>query len=305
MATFLDRYLAGEYVAVWDDLIALGPRVRHKRYYADAVAVAAETMRCAKHNVQLLVTKLDSLEYRFLTLEVYEESHRRADRRLEDILNDAALRSSICDGTWETAVAFRKSEEPLQAVRAVAEHSRRMAIEFIEEAMSGQPAAVKKRMVMDRPTNQTAAKLDKLEEIVGGPLPIAMRAWYEQVGGVSLLGWHSSLCPNPDEPASLSEGTPDPFLIYPLDVALSMATDEQKRCGGKLKKFRLWAGAPGTDSYGLDLPGRGADDIFDHDRRQIFVEHLRRVFAWGGFPTPGKRRPGEIVTKLKEGLLPL
>jgi hypothetical protein len=305
MPTFLDRYLAGECVAVWDDLVALGSRVRHKRYYADAVLVAAETMRRARHNVQLLVTQLDRMDYRFLTPELYEESHRQADSRLEDILNRAALRSSICDGTWEAAVAFRQSKEPLRAVRAAADSSRRMAIEFIEKAMSSQPAALKKRIVIDRPTKQTASKLDKLEKMVGGPLPLAMRAWYEQVGGVSLLGWHSSLCPNPDEPANLSEGAPEPFIIYPLDCTLTMATDGQKRYGGKLEKFRLWAGAPGTDSYGLDLPNRNADDIFDHDRRQTFVNHLRRVFAWGGFPSPGKRRPSETVAKLKEGLLPL
>jgi hypothetical protein len=305
MATFLDRYLAGEYVAVWDDLIALGPQVRQKRYCADAATVAAETMRRARNNVELLVKRLEGMEYRFLTPEVYEENHRQAASRLEGILNRAALRSSICDGTWASAVAFRKSKEHLRAVQEAAGRSRGMAIEFIEKAMGSQPAALKNRSVIDRPTKQTASKLDKLETMVGGPLPLAMRAWYEQVGGVSLLGWHSSLCPNPDEPARLSEGAPEPLAIYPLDTILAMAADERKRYGTKIEGFTLWAGAPGTDFYRTDLPSKCADDIFDHRRRRTFVNYLRRVFAWGGFPAPGKARPSESVAKLKEGLFPL
>jgi len=302
---FLDRYLAGECVAVWDDLVALGPRVRHSRCQADATAVAAETMRRARHNVQLLLQRLDAIEYRFLTPTVYEENYRHAAGRRESILNQAALRSKICDGTWETAVAFRNSKEPLMAVQKVVERSRQLAIEFIDKAVGSRPAAWQSRTAIDPPTKQTASALDRLEKTVGGPLPLAMRAWYEQVGGVSLLGWHSSLSPNPDEPASLSDGTPEPLVIYPLEVQLMMAAEEQKRSRGKLKNFRLLAGAPGTDGYGIQLPSKCADGIFDHDRGRTFVEYLRRVFGQGGFPIPGKRRPSEIAAKLKEGLLPL
>jgi hypothetical protein len=55
MTTFLQRYQAGEFIAVWDDLLALGEKVRDRRYNADAVAVAAETMRRVRHNVELLI----------------------------------------------------------------------------------------------------------------------------------------------------------------------------------------------------------------------------------------------------------
>ena len=188
---FLDRYLAGEYVAVWDELVALGPRVRHSRCEADATAVAAETMRRARHNVQLLLQRLDAIEYRFLTPTVYEENYRQAASRRESILNRAALRSKICDGTWETAVAFRKSKEPLLAVQKAAKRSRQLAMECIDKAVGSRPAAWQSRTALDPPTKQTASALDELEKTVGGPLPLAMRAWYEHVGGVSLLGWHS------------------------------------------------------------------------------------------------------------------
>jgi hypothetical protein len=61
MATFLDRYMKGERVAVWRELGALGKKVRHKRYYTDAVAVAQETMRRARRNVDVLIGRLDAI----------------------------------------------------------------------------------------------------------------------------------------------------------------------------------------------------------------------------------------------------
>src|SRR5690348_15426645 len=66
MRTFLDRYQAGEHAAVWEELMALGEGVRQEPYYADATAVAAETMRRARHNVELLIRRLDARGYRFL-----------------------------------------------------------------------------------------------------------------------------------------------------------------------------------------------------------------------------------------------
>jgi len=41
MATFLNRYLAGECVAVWRELAALGEEARHRRYYQDAVEISS------------------------------------------------------------------------------------------------------------------------------------------------------------------------------------------------------------------------------------------------------------------------
>jgi hypothetical protein len=62
---FLERYKAGDRAAVWDELLALGEGVRDERYYADASAVATETMRRARHNVEMLVRRLEAKGYRF------------------------------------------------------------------------------------------------------------------------------------------------------------------------------------------------------------------------------------------------
>ena len=60
-----DRYTAGEYEKVWDELIALGGRVREDPNAADALAVAYETMRRVELNVREVTARLRSLNYRF------------------------------------------------------------------------------------------------------------------------------------------------------------------------------------------------------------------------------------------------
>jgi hypothetical protein len=61
----LARYLRGESAAVWRDLAALGTAARMELYYTDAVAVASETMKRARHNVELIVPRLETLGYEF------------------------------------------------------------------------------------------------------------------------------------------------------------------------------------------------------------------------------------------------
>lgn len=65
IASLSTRYHAGEFVRVWGDLIALGAAVRSPRYREDAYAVALETMRRVRHNVEILHRRLLHLGYRF------------------------------------------------------------------------------------------------------------------------------------------------------------------------------------------------------------------------------------------------
>lgn len=52
--TFLERYEAGDRVAVWDEMNALGDAVFARKIRDDARAVAMETMRRARVNLQML-----------------------------------------------------------------------------------------------------------------------------------------------------------------------------------------------------------------------------------------------------------
>jgi hypothetical protein len=63
--SLLRRYMDGQYQQVWAALLDLGAAVRGEQYSADAEGVAHETMKRARHNVELLIRRLDELGYRF------------------------------------------------------------------------------------------------------------------------------------------------------------------------------------------------------------------------------------------------
>ncbi|HEV8192441.1 MAG TPA: hypothetical protein VGP82_13325 [Ktedonobacterales bacterium] len=62
---YLERYLAGEHERVWAELQALGEGVREPPLYPDALAVARETMRRARHNIERLIPHLEAIGYQF------------------------------------------------------------------------------------------------------------------------------------------------------------------------------------------------------------------------------------------------
>jgi len=187
MAAFLERYQAGDCVAVWNDLAALGDSVRGNKYYADAVAVAAEAMRRARYNVELLIQRLAQAGYRFVAPSDEEDPGERRQTanpggrdRAQRERWKVARRSAL-----ETRVAAGLTKPPLE-----------------------NPA------VFAPPSGQAAAQLNSLEEAIGGPVPLALRAWYEQVGAVSLIGSHEVLNPKGRE-------TADPLVVWPLDTKFS------------------------------------------------------------------------------------
>jgi hypothetical protein len=65
MITFFDRYRNGEYQQVWEELLILGSKIREEPFYSDALAVVQETMLRARHNLEVLVNRLKTLNYSF------------------------------------------------------------------------------------------------------------------------------------------------------------------------------------------------------------------------------------------------
>ncbi len=65
MATYLERYHSGEHKQVWAELLACGAAVRTEPLLSDATQVAEETMRRVRHNIELLVPRLESIGYEF------------------------------------------------------------------------------------------------------------------------------------------------------------------------------------------------------------------------------------------------
>src|SRR5579871_4181791 len=63
--TYLERYRSGEYEQVWSELVALGDGIRDATLYSDASAVAAELMGRVKANIETVIARLRTLNYRF------------------------------------------------------------------------------------------------------------------------------------------------------------------------------------------------------------------------------------------------
>lgn len=91
---FLERYRNGEYEQVWIDLQALGPAVRHEPHYAQAQAVAAETMRRVRRNCDLLVSRLRALGYVFDT---FPDGARRFPATAPRIPPSDAMRADMAE----------------------------------------------------------------------------------------------------------------------------------------------------------------------------------------------------------------
>lgn len=65
MASYLARYQKGGREQVWAELTALGEQVRQEHILPDALAVAYETMSRVRENIQRIVLRLQTIEYKF------------------------------------------------------------------------------------------------------------------------------------------------------------------------------------------------------------------------------------------------
>ena len=65
MASYLERYQRGEREQVWAELVALGDQARSELVYSDALAVARETMRRVRRNIEMLIPRLEAIGYKF------------------------------------------------------------------------------------------------------------------------------------------------------------------------------------------------------------------------------------------------
>jgi 3-oxoacyl-ACP reductase-like protein len=63
--SYLDRYLSGEHEQVWAELVAVGEQVRKEPLYSDAWAVARETMRRVRLNIEQLIPRLVQVDFVF------------------------------------------------------------------------------------------------------------------------------------------------------------------------------------------------------------------------------------------------
>jgi hypothetical protein len=156
------------------------------------------------------------------------------------------------------------------------------------------------------PDADVPAQVARLEALAG-LLPLAIRAWYEVVGAVCLVG-------NP--PWAETEALPDALYIDDAGAALDELLLWQEDRGEDDEPSSLClapdeyhkADISGGPPYSIRLPNRGADALVEYEWHGLhFVAYLREVFACGGFPGLA-REPGglpEHIQRLAQGLKPI
>jgi hypothetical protein len=299
---FYERYIAGEYEPVWAALAAPGEDVRRDPLATDALAVAFETMYRASENVRILVARLHGLGFKFSS-GVFSPYSKTAlvdgsmlailDAQIDE-LEKLAIRLGPPTGVPEDLVEGWKRSRVRNAEQARARSDRRAGI-------------VHPHMPPARVTSFTIRRVEQL----GGLMPLSLRAWYETVGGVNLVGECAGL------------GLPglecDPLFVAPPDLVLdiSKAWREDSESGASQGPFRIPISPDRTVKMGasthlplyeIQAPNPGMDGMLDNEPHRLpFVQYLRRAFAWGGFPGCAGTLEDvpPVIHSLRAGLLPL
>ncbi len=289
MNTYLERYQGGEHETVWSELVLLGSAVHQESVYSDAAAVAREIMRRVRQDIETLIDRL--IERHFLfgydhRVQPVFHGHHPAERR----------REYLEMFTWAR-------EQPPVFVAARQREEERLEIEWL----SGFPFGVEEpdgalSQGGDEDTRTMASYVDEIEQLVGS-VPLSMRAWYEEVGGVNFYGYHAawdqryrSWRPSLlkyDMSTHLMSAC-DPLMVCPLDKALMTRLRREYKTGkpyefdfAEDRYFKDYCGGS-SSPYGFALPNASADSFlycFAYDQPVTFVDYLRTsILRWAGFP---------------------
>jgi hypothetical protein len=319
--TYLERYLSGEHERVWDELVALGAAVREEPVYSDALAVARETMRRARANIDGLIARLVHVGFLFgygwlqpPASQPFGWGEREWYRTsLDWARKQPPILSSATDAEEELA----DSRTRLLRLRELAAPS--LLVAHWEQRVAEADARLRAESVVDA-----------FERDVG-LLPLSVRAWYELVGGVNFVGLHPgwlALLSDTDaavegarerEQFSREEiGRPfhrltqlEPLFVYPLNAAPAW---EDRHSAGVYHlplmpdPFSLFGEHGEPWERTVELPCAAADATLSPDPGEMtFVTYLRTCFRWGGFPGWERvaTRPEDELSFLREGLLPM
>jgi hypothetical protein len=169
----------------------------------------------------------------------------------------------------------------------------------------------KEKPIIGTTTADTWDCLDRLEQRINGPLPISVRSFYEQLDGVCFFGYHPILTPQGKRrlfQAPQYRGSP---IVLSIRDAVSVSEDWNSNDNVDeqdvfLDHFELvfenerisW------EEWTMDVPNAAMDARID-GLDMMFVEYLRRVFQWGGFPgwAADSGAPTKEIEYLRDGLL--
>ncbi len=296
MATFLERYQNGDREAVWDELVALGVNVREEPFYADARAVARETMQRARANVEMLHQRLTALDYRF----------EYPNEAVQPPAPDAAAGLDEFERVvGQIPLSLRAWCEIVGEVNFIGNHP---SLAFYGSRAAAR-APVHKPLPALKPGNPLQAMMKSLEAMN----PALLQQVQQQVAAAA--------APQPEK-ANGSPVLSDPLVVQAarelsLDVYREWQEDQTEADDDEESDPFYVTVAPdvyhkantsGGAAYEINLPNAAADALLLNEAHHTtFVAYLRIAFHWGGFPgLEGKANPDEgLLRSLREGLLPI
>ncbi|WP_126552247.1 hypothetical protein [Dictyobacter kobayashii] len=216
---YLERYQEGQHRAVWDELVQLGPAVFDDQLHAEALAVTRAMMRRVRVNIETLIAKL--LQCGF----VFGYDVRLHEQLVHSLTSPQNRRQyqEMRDWVHEQPPVFlpaKQREEEIAETEQFLAQDPSLAI-FVDV---GELEQEKRRL------QQTTCSIDILEQIVG-PVPLAVRAWFEEVEAVNFFGYHpqwSKLVPSFHEMPSWKHIVSDSYLMSSCDPFQICALNEQK-----------------------------------------------------------------------------
>ena len=296
MTAFLQRYERGEREPVWAELTALGGGVRAPGVYDDAVAVAGETMRRARHNLEILIPRLRELGYKFTYPKPLEPPARNTSgdlRELEKILK-GPLPLSL-QAWWQE----------VGRVSILGRHPQLNPAETGEDVLPDPLDFAP----LDYALSSVEDWLEEGDDRISGLAPptrdweAGIKMWRDQLQqqGMANAEINSLLAPSiarfeaqdSEREKQIAAAAKDPVdTRFPFDFA----PDE-------LHKANI-SGA----TYDVMLPDSTADfHLMGAKGNPWFVAYLRQSFAWGGFPgwAGHKCAPKREIEILTKDMLPL
>jgi hypothetical protein len=231
----------------------------------------------------------------------------REIRELEDSVREPAARK---EAQAVAAEMMGRARENIERIIATLQ-----AKKYPFDAKSAKRALVP-------PDAKSAKAIAAMEKLLGGPLPIALRAFYEAIGGVTLM--EAASAGKADDPSIFAGyGELDPLVVAPPATALEALQEEAKEnerfppvLRAALTNIYLGYGAlakadrsiEDDDPYTLRITGEGADGtVLQRGMELPFVDYLRRCLQAGGFlrlpdqPADATRRQRKLLT---DGFVP-
>ncbi|MBL8173113.1 MAG: hypothetical protein JNK48_00500, partial [Bryobacterales bacterium] len=269
MASMKARYEAGEHEPVWAELMAMGGAVRRPEVLEEARAVARETMRRARWNIEKLVPRLVELGYQFQYSDPFEAADGHALKEIRTLEKRLSGPLPLSLEAWW---------EQIGSVCLMGRHPRLnpMNGEVLPDPMVFGPVgeALDEAEDWARERKRRAAKV---------AAPPAEDNWRQQIET-----WRNLMREQEFSEEEIRA------RLAPAIAAFEGAEKNRERERAAIADPRFhYDFAPDElhkadisgATYDVALPCEGADCLLEGCSQQgTFVEYLRRSFAWGGFP---------------------